>query len=338
MKKVAINWFWRIWRLTLRSYFENNFNNDFEIVAVNDPSSNEILTHLFEFDSSFWRFKWNVSFDHWNLIINWKKIKSFSEREPEKLPWKDLWIDIVLECTWVFKSKEWCQRHIDSWAKWVIISAPWKWCIDWTYVYWVNHKDFKWWKDFIISNASCTTNCLAPVVKVLNDEFWITKWLMNTIHSYTWDQKLLDASHKKDLRRSRSAAESICPTKTWAAVAVALVIPEMKWKLDGFALRIPTPVVSCVDFTFETKKEISVEKINNLLKKSSENEMKNIIEFEERPLVSIDHKWSLFSAIIDKDLTKVVWWNLWKIVAWYDNEYWYSTRLLDMCKYSLEKI
>lgn len=336
MKKVAINGFGRIWRLALRTYFENFDNADIEIVAINDPSGTEVSAHLFEFDSNYWRFKWEVS--HWEdfLKINWKKIASFSDRDPLNLPWKDLWVDIVLECTWFFCDKEWASKHIKSWAKKVIISAPWKWCIDWTFVYWVNHEDYDSEKHTIISNASCTTNCLAPVAKVINDEFWIKNALMNTIHSYTWDQRLLDSSHK-DLRRARNACDSIIPTKTWAAKAVSLVIPELEWKVDWFALRVPTSTVSCVDLAFETEKEISLESLNWVLKKASEWKLKWILWFESRPLVSIDYRWDTDSSIIDSALTRVMWNNFWKIIAWYDNEYGYATRLLDMANYISSK-
>ena len=337
MTKVAINGFGRIWRLALRSFLENYENSNVEIIAINDPSGTATSAHLFEFDSNYWPFKWKVS--HWEdyIEINWKKIASFADRDPLNLPWKDLWVDIVLECTGFFCDQKWASKHIKAWAKRVIISAPWKWEIDWTFVYWVNHEDFNLATDFVISNASCTTNCLAPVAKVINDKFWIKHGLMNTIHSYTWDQRLLDSSHK-DLRRARNAATSICPTKTWAAKAVSLVIPSLKWKIDWFSLRIPTPTVSCVDLTFETEKEISVESLNKALKEASEWKMKWVLGFESRPLVSIDFKANTHSSIVDEALTRVMWTNFWKIVAWYDNEYGYATRLVDLAAFVGSKI
>lgn len=329
--KIAINGFWRIWRSILRSYFEI-WKKDLEIVAINDLTDNHTLAHLFEFDSAFWRFNWKV--ESWDdfISINWNKIHATWEKDPEKLPWKELWVDIVLECTWFFCSKDWAAKHITAWAKRVIISAPAKDEVDATFVMWVNHKTFDPSKHFIVSNASCTTNCLAPFVKVLNDNFQIKYWLMNTIHSYTWDQVLLDAPHK-DLRRARSAAISIVPTSTWAAKATSLVIPSLKWKLNWFATRVPTPVVSFVDLTFQTEKTISVELINKYLKEASEWELKWILWFEERPLVSIDFRWNTNSSIVDAKLTDVMWENFWKVISWYDNEYAYSTRMLDIASY-----
>ena len=329
MTRIAINWFGRIGKLALKSIIERDLKW-LEVIAVNDLSGSEIAAHLFEFDSTYGKFPWTVSYDDDNIIVNGKKIKVCAERNPENLPWNELKIDIVLECTWVFRTKEWAFKHIKAWAKKVIISAPAKDEIDGTYVIWVNEELVKN-TDIIISNASCTTNCLAPVVKVLNDNFKIIWWLMNTIHSYTWDQRVLDSAHK-DLRRWRTATESIIPTSTWAAKAVWIVIPELKWKLEGFAMRIPTPTVSCVDFTFETEKEIDIEKINQALKKSSENELKWILWFETRPLVSIDYRKDDRSSIIDADLTKTMWKHMWKIVAWYDNEWGYASRLVDLAK------
>ncbi len=329
MTRIAINWFGRIGKLALKSIIERDLKW-LEVIAVNDLSWSETAAHLFEFDSTYWKFPWTVSYDDDNIIVNGNKIKVCAERNPENLPWNELKIDIVLECTWVFRTKEWAFKHITAWAKKVIISAPAKDEIDGTYVIWVNEEQVKN-TDIIISNASCTTNCLAPVVKVLNDNFKIIWWLMNTIHSYTWDQRVLDSAHK-DLRRWRTATESIIPTSTWAAKAVWIVIPELKWKLEGFAMRIPTPTVSCVDFTFETEKEIDIEKINNAFKKSSENELKWILWFETRPLVSIDYRKDNRSSIIDADLTKTMWKHMWKIVAWYDNEWGYASRLVDLAK------
>lgn len=336
MKKVAINGFGRIWRLAMRAYLENNAS-DIEIVAINDPSWTAAAAHLFEFDSNYWRFDGDISYWDDYISINWKKIVAYADRDPLNLPWKDLWVDIVLECTGFFCDKEWAMKHIQAWAKRVVISAPWKWEVDWTFVYWVNHEDFDPENHIVISNASCTTNCLAPAAKVINDKFWIKSALMNTIHSYTWDQRLLDSSHK-DLRRARNAACSIVPTKTWAAKAVALVIPSLKWKVDWFALRVPTPTVSCVDLTFETEREISLETLNWALKEASQWDMRWILWFESKPLVSIDYKADTHSSIIDELLTRVMWSNFWKIVAWYDNEYGYAARLVDMANFVAKKV
>lgn len=333
--KIAINWFGRIWRMILRSYLEN-FNWELEIVAINDLTDNRTLAHLFKYDSTFWQFKWEVSAWDDYIEINWKKIHASWEKDPSILPWKDMWIDLVFECTWIFTKKEWATKHLIAWAKRVIISAPAKDEVDGTFVMWVNHNLFDPNKHFIISNASCTTNCLAPVIKVLNENFWIKYWLMNTIHSYTWDQNILDAPHK-DLRRSRTAWSSIIPTTTWAAKAVALVMPEMKWKLHWFAMRVPTPNVSCIDLTFETENEVSIDSINQAIKNASNWELKWILWYEEKELVSIDYKWNLNSSIVDAKLTQVLWNNFGKIIAWYDNEYWYATRMIDLAIYIKNK-
>ena len=329
--KIAINGFWRIWRMALRSFLES-WPQDLEIVAINDLADNHTLAHLFEFDSTYWRYEWTVSYWDDYIEIDWNKIHASAERDPAKLPWCELWIDLVLECTWFFCTKAWAWQHLKAWAKRVIISAPAKDEIDATFVLWVNENEFDSSKHFIVSNASCTTNCLAPIAKVLNDNFWIEHGLMNTIHSYTWDQRLLDSPHK-DLRRARSAAESIIPTTTWAAKAVSSVIPELKWKLNWFAMRIPSPTASCVDLTFVTKRKISVDLINKAFKEKSNWSMKWILWYEEKPLVSFDYRWCKNSSTLDSALTQVMWDNFWKIVSWYDNEYAYATRLIDLVKY-----
>ena len=330
--KIAINGFWRIWRSALRYFFES-WNNDLEVVAINDLTDNHTLAHLFEFDSTYWRFDWTVSYWDDFIEVNWKKMHATDQRDPELLPWKELWVDLVLECTWYFCTQEGASKHLKAWAKRVIISAPAKGDVDATFVMWVNNQDFDGSKHFIISNASCTTNCLAPVAKVLNDNFWIKYWLMNTIHSYTWDQVLLDAPHK-DLRRARSASESIVPTSTWAAKATSLVIPSLKWKLNWFATRVPTPVVSLVDLSFITEKPISTESINKCLKEASEQlPLSWILWFEQRPLVSTDFKWDLHSSTVDAALTEVMGDNFWKVVSWYDNEAAYAARLIDLAVY-----
>ncbi len=329
MTRIAINGFGRIGKLALRSILERNLS--VEVVAVNDLSGTETAAHLFQFDSAYGRFPGTVQHNNENLIINGKKIKVCADREPENLPWKELGVDIVLECTGVFRTREGATKHLKAGAKRVIISAPGKDEIDGTFVMGVNEKSFKD-SDVIISNASCTTNCIAPVVKVLNDNFGIERGLMNTVHSYTSSQPVIDAA-QKDLRRSRAAGESIIPTTTGAAKAVSLVIPELEGKLDGFAIRIPTLTVSIVDLTFETKKDISVEIINKAFKKASEGELKGILGYEERPLVSIDYRKDSRSSIIDAELTKTMGAKFAKVVAWYDNEWGYACRLVDLAEY-----
>lgn len=326
--RIAINWFWRIWRMALRSYIEN-YNWELEIVAINDLTDNKTLAHLFKYDSTYWIFNWDVNYWDDHITINWSRIHALAIKSPAELPWKELWIDLVFECTWIFTSKEKAQMHITAWAKRVMISAPAKDEVDWTFVYWVNDDVFDPNKHFIFSNASCTTNCLAPVVKVLHSEFTIVHGLMNTIHSYTWDQNILDCPHK-DLRRARTAWASIIPTTTWAAKAIWLIIPELKGKLDWFALRVPTQTVSCVDLSFITEKEITKDQINNAIKSASEWPLKWVLWYEVNPLVSVDYKWDRRSSIVDSALTQSMWAKFGKVVAWYDNEFAYATRMIDM--------
>lgn len=326
MVRVAINGFGRIGKMALRSILERNL--PIEVVAVNDTSGVEYSAHLFEFDSTYGRFPGTVSHDENHLIINGKSILVCSDRDPLNLPWKELNVDVVLECTGVFRSKEKAGLHIKAGAKKVIISAPAKDDVDADIVIGVNEEVLKP-EHQIISCASCTTNCLAPVVKVLHDTFGVKGGLMNTIHAFTNDQRLLDAPHD-DLRRARAAGESIIPTKTGAAKAVALVIPDMKGKLDGFALRVPTVTVSCVDFSFESEKELSVEAIHEAFRKAELGHMKGILALETRPLVSIDFRKDDRSAIVDASLTKILGKNFGKIVAWYDNEWGYSNRLVEL--------
>lgn len=326
MVRVAINGFGRIGKMALRSIIERNL--PIEVVAINDLSGTEYAAHLFEFDSTYGRFQGTVSHDENHIIVNGKKILVCADRDPTKLPWGDLKVDVVLECTGIFRSKEKASLHLQAGAKKVIISAPAKDDVDANIVIGVNEEILKS-EDKIISCASCTTNCLAPVVKVLNDTFGIKGGLMNTIHAYTNDQRLLDAPHD-DLRRARAAAESIIPTKTGAAKAVALVIPAMKGKLDGFALRVPTITVSCVDFSFESEKELSVEAIHDAIKKASEGHLKGILGFETRPLVSIDYRKDNRSSIVDASMTKTLGTKFAKVVAWYDNEWGYACRLVEL--------
>jgi len=326
MTRIALNGFGRIGRMALKSILERNL--DLEVVAINDLTDNETLAHLFAFDSTFGRFDGTVSAETDSLSINGKKIPVFSERDPENLPWKDLKVDIVLECTGFFRTREGAGKHISAGAKRVIISAPGKDAIDGTFVMGVNEKDFNPEKDFIISNASCTTNCLAPVVKVLDEAFGIKEGLMTTIHSFTNDQSTLDAPHK-DLRRARTASASMIPTTTGAAKAVALVLPQLEGKLNGMAIRVPTEDVSLVDLCIHLNKKASAEEINAALSKAANTSLKGILDVETRPLVSRDFLKNSFSSIVDAPSTMVMG-DMVKVLSWYDNEWGYASRLCDL--------
>lgn len=319
--RVAINGYGRIGRCILRSIFEYNRQNEFEVVAINDLSGIDVTAHLTRYDSTHGRFGADVSIEGNMLIIDRQSIQVIAERDPAKLPWKQLDIDLVFECTGFFTNKEAAMGHITAGAKKVLISAPGK-GVDTTVVYGVNHSMIKA-SDTIVSNASCTTNCLAPVVKALNDAIGIESGLVNTVHAYTKDQMLLDGSHK-DLRRARSATQSIIPTKTGAAAAVGLVLPELAGKLDGFAMRVPVLNVSVVDLTFQAKRATSVEEVNDTMRKAKSR----ILQINEDPLVSCDFNHNPASAIFDTTETKVIG-NLVKVVAWYDNEWGFSNRMLD---------
>jgi glyceraldehyde 3-phosphate dehydrogenase len=331
MIKVAINGFGRIGRATLRIILDKH--PELEVVAINDLTQPEILAHLFKYDSLYGIYEKQIEVKGEEIIIDNKKIKIFCKSEPEKLPWKDLSIDVVLECTGHFRSFVGAKKHLEAGARKVIISAPAKSDDIPTYVLGVNADEYDSQKDNIISMGSCTTNCLAPLAKILNDKFKIVKGFMTTIHSYTNDQKILDLPHK-DLRRSRAAGVNIIPTTTGATKAVEKCLPELKGKLDGLALRVPTPLVSIVDFVCEIEKETSVEEINHIFEKASEvGDMKDIFGFEKAPLVSSDYRGNPDSCIIDGLSTKVMKGNLVKVLAWYDNEYGYSSRLAEMAKY-----
>lgn len=320
--KVAINGFGRIGRLTFRNLLEKGI----EVVAINDLTDNKTLAHLLKYDTAHRTFKRDVSFDENHIIIDGKKIPCFSEREASNLPWKKLQVDVVAECTGFYRSEEKSMQHINAGAKKVVISAPAGDAVK-TIVCGVNDEEVTK-DDVIISNASCTTNCLAPIVKVLNDSFGIESGIINTIHAYTADQRLQDAPHK-DLRRARAAAESIIPTSTGAAKAVSWVIPEMKGKLDGMATRVPTITGSLTDFTFILKKDVSVEDLNKVMENASKNRLKGVLKYEEDKLVSSDIISSPYSSIFQPDLTKKIR-NQFKIIAWYDNEMGYASRMLDM--------
>lgn len=319
--RVAINGYGRIGRCILRSIFEYNRQNEFEVVAINDLSGIEVTAHLTRHDSTHGHFAKDVSTEGDMLIIDGHAIKVTAERNPAHLPWKELNIDLVFECTGYFTQKDAAMLHIEAGAKKVLISAPGK-GVDTTIVYGVNHNILKP-TDIIVSNASCTTNCLAPVVKPLNDALGIEYGLLNTVHAYTKDQMLLDGSHK-DLRRARSATQSIIPTKTGAAAAVGLVLPELAGKLDGFAMRVPVLNVSVIDLTFTAKRETTVDEVNNIVRHAKSR----ILQINDDPLVSCDFNHNPASAIFDTTQTKVFG-KLVKIVAWYDNEWGFSNRMLD---------
>ncbi|GAB5519736.1 MAG: type I glyceraldehyde-3-phosphate dehydrogenase [Rhodothermales bacterium] len=324
--KLGINGFGRIGRLVFRSILERG-SDEFDIVGVNDLTDAATLAHLFKYDSIHGRYPGDVSVEDGALVIDGDRFKVFSERDPRNLPWGDLDCDIVIESTGVFRTREKAALHLEAGAKKVIISAPASGPVDATVVLGVN-DDVLTGDEDVISNASCTTNCLAPMVKVLDDTFGVKKGFMTTIHAYTADQNIQDAPHK-DLRRARAAALSIIPTTTGAAKAVGLVLPELQGKLDGFALRVPTPDGSITDFTAELEKEATAEEINAALKAAAEGPMKGIMEYSTEPLVSVDIVHNPHSCIIDSDQTKADG-TLVKVVGWYDNEWGYSSRTVDM--------
>ena len=326
--RVAINGFGRIGRNILRAKYENSKYEDIQIVAINDLGDSNINAHLLVHDTVHGKFNTSVNVSGDKIIINNSdEILVTSERNPEELPWSKLNVDVVYECTGIFVSKEKASRHIKAGAKKVIISAPGK-DVDNTVVYGVNHETLTD-KQEVISNASCTTNCLATVIKNIHKNLEITHGLMTTIHSYTNDQVLTDVYHS-DLRRARSATQSMIPTNTGAAAAVGLVMPDLNGKLDGFAIRVPTTNVSLVDLCFNTSKSTSVAELNNLVLQSSESDMKNIVGYNNLPLVSIDFNHSSYSSVFDESLTRASDDKLYKICAWYDNEWGFSNRMLDV--------
>lgn len=325
--RVALNGFGRIGRDVVRIIFEENRGID--LVAINTLGDINMNAHLFKYDSLYGKFEGEVEAKEDHLLINGKKVNFYSEREPENLPWKELGVDLVIDSTGVFKDHEGLSKHIKAGAKKVIITAPAK-DADITVVMGVNNDKYDSSKHHIISNASCTTNCLAPLTKVILEKFGIVKGLMTTVHAYTGDQNLHDNLHK-DYRRARAAALSIVPTTTGAAKAVSLVLPEVKGKLNGYAIRVPVPTCSIVDVTFELEKEATVEEINEALKNASENELKGIMGFSDEPLVSIDYQGDIRSSIIDAEQTMVVG-NMAKVVSWYDNEWGYSHRVVDLAE------
>ncbi len=335
MIRVAINGFGRIGRNFMRCWVGREHSN-IEVVAINDTSDPRTNAHLLRYDTMLGTLRnADISADDNSIIINGKTVKCVSDRNPENLPWRDWEIDLIIEATGVFTSKEGAMKHVNAGAKKVLITAPGK-NEDGTFVVGVNHHDYDHNKHNIISNASCTTNCLAPVAKVLHEKFNIIKGTMTTTHSYTGDQRLLDASHR-DLRRARAAAMNIVPTSTGAAKAVALVLPDLKGKLNGVALRVPTPNVSMVDFVVNVEKRTITEEVNQALKDASEGPMKGILDYCDLPLVSSDHQGTEASSIVDASLTMVMGNDMVKVMAWYDNEWGYSQRVLDLAELVAEK-
>lgn len=331
--RVAINGFGRIGRMVFRA---NLLNPRIEIVAMNDLGDPKQTAHLLKYDSAYGTLPMDVQGEEGKLIVDGKEYKLVQGRDPEQLPWGELGIDLVIECTGVFTDRAGASKHLTAGAKKVMISAPAKDEIDHTFVYGVNHEDYDPEKHNIVSNASCTTNCLAPVAKILQDEFGIERGMMTTVHSYTGDQRLLDNDHK-DFRRGRAAAENIVPTSTGAAKAIGLVIPELNGKMDGLAIRVPTPVVSLVDLTVKLEKPATVESINAAMKAAAEGRMKGVLGYSELPLVSTDFKGDRHSSIFDAPLTKMIDGNWAKIFSWYDNEWGYSERCVDLAAYMASK-
>ena len=325
--KIGINGYGRIGRNILRALYEGDRRSELEIVAVNDLADANTNAHLTRRDTTHGRFPGTVEVEGDGMIVNGDRIKVLAERDPAKLPWGDLGVDVVFESTGFFSSKEKSMAHIEGGAKKVIISAPAGTGVDATIVYGVNHDTLKA-SDTVISNASCTTNCLAPLVKPLHEKIGVKHGLMITIHAYTNDQVLTDVFHK-DLRRARAAAMSQIPTKTGAASAVGLVLPELAGRLDGYAMRVPTLNVSIVDLSFVAERETSVEEINSVMKEAAEGELKGVLAYNDEPLVSIDFNHDPASSTFDAGLTKVMEGTLVKVCAWYDNEWGFSNRMLD---------
>jgi glyceraldehyde 3-phosphate dehydrogenase len=325
--KIGINGYGRIGRNILRALYESGRTDEIQIVAINDLGNAETNAHLTRYDTAHGKFPGTVTVEGDYMIVNGDKIRVLSERDPGNLPWGELGVDVVHESTGFFTSKEKASKHIDAGANKVIISAPGSKDIDATVVYGVNHNVLKA-EHTVISNASCTTNCLAPLAKVLHENIGIVSGVMTTIHAYTNDQVLTDVYHS-DLRRARSATMSMIPTQTGAAAAVGLVLPELNGKLDGFAVRVPTINVSMVDLSFTAAKDTSTEEINKLVKEASNGNLKGVLDYNDEPLVSIDYNHNPASSTYDAELTKVIEQRLVKVVAWYDNEWGFSNRMLD---------
>lgn len=325
--KLAINGFGRIGRLVFRTALERD---DIELVAVNDLTDAAMLAHLLKYDSVHGTLPNKVTSEDDCIVVDGKKVRVYAEKDPVNLPWEALGVDIVVESTGLFRDSDSAGKHLEAGAKRVIVSAPGKNMS--TFVMGVNHTDYDPKKDFVMSNASCTTNCLAPVAKVLDEKFGVKRGMMTTIHSYTNDQKILDLPHS-DYRRARAAGQSMIPTTTGAASAVAKVLPNLKGKLDGMAIRVPTPNVSLVDLVAELNQETTVEELNAVLKEASENELHGILDYSDVPLVSIDYNGVTSSSTVDSLSTMTLEGNLVKVLAWYDNEAGYSTRVVDLVEY-----
>jgi glyceraldehyde 3-phosphate dehydrogenase len=336
MVKVGINGFGRIGRNVFKALV-NNYSGELEVVALNDLTDAATLAHLLKYDSLFGKYQGTVTAKDNSIVVDGKEIKIFAERDPKTIPWESVGAEIVIESTGFFTVADKARAHMEQKSvKKVLISAP-ATGEDITIVMGVNEDKYDSANHNIISNASCTTNCLAPFAKVLHEKFGIKKGLMTTVHSYTNDQKILDAPHK-DLRRARAAAESMIPTTTGAAKAVALVLPELKGKLNGFSLRVPTPTVSCTDLVAELEKDVTVETVNAALKEAADGCLKGILGFEEEPLVSMDYRGDARSSIIDAPSTMVIGGNMVKVVSWYDNEWGYSNRLADLTKFVADRL
>ena len=325
--KVSINGYGRIGRNIMRALYESKRTKEIQIVAINDLGDTNTNAHLTRYDTTHGKFPGSITIKNDSMIVNGDKVRVLSERDPSKLPWGELGVDVVLESTGFFTSKEKAQAHINAGAKKVIISAPGGSDVDATIVYGVN-DDVLRSTHTVISNASCTTNCLAPIVKVLHENIGVLAGVMTTVHAYTNDQVLTDVYHT-DLRRARSATMSMIPTKTGAAAAVGLVLPELNGLLDGYAVRVPTINVSMVDLSFTAARETTVQEINSLMKQASETSLSGVLEYNDAPLVSVDFNHNPASSIYDAELSKVINGNLIKVVAWYDNEWGFSNRMLD---------
>lgn len=328
--KVGINGYGRIGRNILRAVYESERTDEIEIVAINDLGDANTNAHLTQYDTAHGKFPGTISVEGDNMIVNGDKVRVLSERDPAKLPWGELGVDVVHESTGFFANKAKASAHLEGGAKKVVISAPGGSDVDATVVYGVNHDTLKA-SDTVISNASCTTNCLAPIAKVIHENIGMVAGIMTTIHAYTNDQVLTDVYHS-DLRRARSATMSMIPTKTGAAAAVGLVLPELNGKLDGFSVRVPTINVSMVDLSFTAARDTSVEEINALMKEAAEGSLKGVLAYTEAPLVSVDFNHDPASSTFDATLTKVLEGNVVKVIAWYDNEWGFSNRMLDTTK------
>jgi glyceraldehyde 3-phosphate dehydrogenase len=332
--KVAINGFGRIGRLSFRAHLKNKKIN---IVAINDLAPIDQATHLLKWDSVYGKINHEISHDEENIYIDGTPIKYTQIKDPTQLPWKELNIDIVLECTGIFRTRELASKHLEAGAKKVILSAPGKGEIP-TFCYGINHQKFNPDRQTIISNASCTTNCIAPVAKVIDDNFQIINGFMTTVHAYTNNQVLADSFHKKDNRRARAAAQSIIPTSTGAAKALGLVLPNLQGKILGSALRVPTPTVSLVELICNIKTPTTIEDINFVLEKASQNSLKGVLAVSHEPLVSRDYTGNPHSSIVDAELTECIEKHTIKVVAWYDNEWGYSERLINMAEYVAQQM